>query len=241
MNMRLLCAFVLLGSVLAVSQQPFLDSHQWIALRDEASGAVPYENLSIHHAAARVPATAQFDDAAQFILQRAREYGLADVHAEQFPVDGKTQYGLMRSYFAWNRGKRRTLGGSSALDREAKARGAQGTNPISPWANDADARRIPVRTSNFGPLTYQNDDVLVDRLGRDRVNKIKLLNSEATPLFNVQDQSELYAYEMFNFVDGKRTAGEIRDAVSAEYGPLPIDLVSDYLNACSEAKLLSWK
>jgi hypothetical protein len=57
----------------------------------------------------------------------------------------------------------------------------------------------------------------------------------------VQDQSELYAYEIFNFVDGKRTVGEIRDAVSAEYGPLSIDLVSDYLNACSEAKLLSWK
>jgi aminopeptidase YwaD len=130
---------------------------------------------------------------------------------------------------------------NSWLDREAKARGAQGTTPVSPWANDATARRVPVRTSDFGPLTYQNDDVLVDLLGRERVNKIKLLNSEATPLFNVQDQSELYAYEIFNFVDGKRTVGDIRDAVSAEYGPLPIDLVSDYLNACSEAKLLSWK
>jgi hypothetical protein len=127
------------------------------------------------------------------------------------------------------------------LDREAKARGAQGTNPVSPWANDATARRVPVRTSDFGPLTYQNDDVLIDRLGQERVHKIKLLNSEATPLFNVQDQSELYAYEIFNFVDGKRTVGEIRDAVSAEYGPLPIDLASDYLNACSEAKLLSWE
>jgi hypothetical protein len=59
------------------------------------------------------------------------------------------------------------------------------------------------------------------------------------PLFNVQDQSELYAYEIFNFVDGKRTVGEIRDAVSAKYGPLPVDLVADYLNACAEAKLLS--
>jgi aminopeptidase YwaD len=127
------------------------------------------------------------------------------------------------------------------IDREAKVRGAQGTNPVNPWANDATAHRIPVRTSDFGPLTYQNDDVLVDRLGRERVNKIKLLNSEATPLFSVQDQSELYAYEIFNFVDGKRTVGGIRDAVSAEYGPLPIDLVTDYLNACSEAKLLSWK
>jgi aminopeptidase YwaD len=57
----------------------------------------------------------------------------------------------------------------------------------------------------------------------------------------VQDQSELYAYEIVNFVDGKRTAGEIRDAVSAEYGPLPLSLVTDYLEACAEAKVIAWK
>jgi aminopeptidase YwaD len=130
---------------------------------------------------------------------------------------------------------------NSWLDRAAKARGAQGANPVSPWVNDATARRIPVRTSEFGPLMYQNDDVLLSRLGQERVDKIKLLNSEATPLFSVQDHSELYAYEIFNFVDGKRTVGEIRDAVSAEYGPLPLDLVADYLSACAEAKLLSWE
>ncbi len=57
----------------------------------------------------------------------------------------------------------------------------------------------------------------------------------------MQDQSELYAYEIVNFVDGKRTVGDIRDAVSAEYGPLPIDLVTDYLEACVEAKVIQWK
>src|SRR5258708_31226309 len=48
-----------------------------------------------------VPATAEFDQAAEFMLERAREYGLAEVQSEQFPIDGKTQYGLMRSYLAW--------------------------------------------------------------------------------------------------------------------------------------------
>ncbi len=48
-----------------------------------------------------MPATAEFDQAAQFILERAREYGLSEVQSEQFPVDGKTQYGLMRSYLGW--------------------------------------------------------------------------------------------------------------------------------------------
>ena len=50
----------------------------------------------------RVPATAAFDQAAQFILQRAKEYGLADAHTEQFPIDGVKQYGLMRSYLSWS-------------------------------------------------------------------------------------------------------------------------------------------
>jgi hypothetical protein len=35
--------------------------------------------------------------------------------------------------------------------------------------------------------------------------------------------------------------GEIRDAVSAEYGSLPVGLVSDYLDACAEAKIIQWK
>jgi len=103
------------------------------------------------------------------------------------------------------------------------------------------AQKIPVRVGDFGPLTYQDDNVLQARLGPERVAKIKLLNSEATPLLNEQELSELYAYEIVNFVDGKRSVGEIRDAVSAEYGPLAVDLVHDYLDACREAGLIQWK
>jgi hypothetical protein len=127
------------------------------------------------------------------------------------------------------------------IDESAKARGVKGASPQSPWAGDAEAHKIPARIGEFGPLTYQNDDVLLARLGRDRYAKIKLLDSEATPLLSVADQSELYAYEISNFVDGIRTVGEIRDAVSAEFGPLPVSLVADYLNACAEAGIVAWK
>jgi len=127
------------------------------------------------------------------------------------------------------------------IDSQAKARGAQSPEPKAPWSPDLAARKIPVRIGDFGPLTYQNDNVLKARLAPERVANIKLLNSEATPLLNEQDLSELYAYEIVNFVDGKRTVGEIRDAVSAEYGPLPIELVNDYLDACKEAGIVQWK
>jgi hypothetical protein len=91
------------------------------------------------------------------------------------------------------------------------------------------------------PLTYQNDNVLLARLGKERYSRIRMLNSDATSLLSVQDQSELYAYEIVNFVNGKRTVGQIRDAVSGEYGPLRVNLVVDYLNACAEAKGIRWK
>jgi aminopeptidase YwaD len=127
------------------------------------------------------------------------------------------------------------------LDSQAKLRGAKGAAPKAPWADASDAKRVPIRIGEFGPLTYQNDNVLLARLGKERYGKIKLINSEATQLLNVRDQSELYAYEIVNFVNGKRTVGEIRDAVSAEYGPLPVNLVADYLDACAEAGVIQWQ
>jgi aminopeptidase YwaD len=129
----------------------------------------------------------------------------------------------------------------SWIDVQVKARGANGKSPTAPWSDSKEAKRVPSRVGEFGPLTYQNDNVLLARLGKERYAKIKLINSEATQMLNVRDQSELYAYEIVNFVNGKRSAGEIRDAVSAEYGPLPINLVADYLDACVAAGVMEWK
>jgi aminopeptidase YwaD len=132
-------------------------------------------------------------------------------------------------------------GFQSSIDSQARSRGPKGTAPTAPWADNADAKHVPIRIGEFGPLTYQNDNVLLARLGKERYGKIKLINADATQLLNVRDLSELYAYEIFNFVDGRRSVGEIRDAVSAEYGPLPVNLVADYLEACAEAGVIRWK
>jgi len=126
------------------------------------------------------------------------------------------------------------------IDSRAKA-AAKATKPKAPWLGLPDAQRIPVRIGEFGPLTYQNDNVLLARLGKERYAKIQLLNTGGTPMLSVRDQGELYAYEIVNFVDGRRTVGEIRDAVSAEYGSLPVNLVFDYLQACADAEVIQWK
>jgi aminopeptidase YwaD len=42
---------------------------------------------------------------------------------------------------------------------------------------------------------------------------------------------EEYAYEALNFADGTRSVRQITAALSAEYGPVSEDLVSEYLRA----------
>lgn len=45
---------------------------------------------------------------------------------------------------------------------------------------------------------------------------------------------EEYAYEVLNFADGKRNMMQIQTAVSAEYRPVPVNLVLEYLQALEE-------
>ena len=61
---------------MARAQHPFLSDAQWSSLRNEASGTAPYENLRALTRLHRVPATPEFDQAANLMLERAKEYGL---------------------------------------------------------------------------------------------------------------------------------------------------------------------
>jgi hypothetical protein len=47
-----------------------------------------------------------------------------------------------------------------------------------------------------------------------------------------------YIYETLNLVNGKRNARDIRDLVSAEYGPVPLDVIVEYLKALQAAGVL---
>jgi hypothetical protein len=47
-----------------------------------------------------------------------------------------------------------------------------------------------------------------------------------------------YAYEALNLVDGRRNAQQIRDAVSATYGPIPLELVVEYLKALDSIRVI---
>ena len=88
-------------------------------------------------------------------------------------------------------------------------------------------RRMP---SLKGPMTVFGYDYFIDHYGADAERAVRLLSYEGT-----RGGGGDYAYEALNFADGTRTAQEIRDAVSAEYGPIPLDVVVEFLKALEKA------
>jgi hypothetical protein len=90
------------------------------------------------------------------------------------------------------------------------------------------------KTKPKGPMAVFGFDYFeVEWAKRGHTTKPKLLEYEG-----LWGGGEEYAYEVLNFADGKRNAQEIRDAVSAEYGPVPLELVVEYLKALEEIGIL---
>ena len=85
-----------------------------------------------------------------------------------------------------------------------------------------------------GPLAVFGYDYFEDHAKAAGVATPKLMSYEG-----LWGGGEEYAYEVLNFADGKRNAQEIRDAVSAEYGPVPLEMVVEYLKALEKIGVVS--
>lgn len=77
-----------------------------------------------------------------------------------------------------------------------------------------------------GPMWGFGYSYFEDKLGVGKARDLRLLR-----FHGAHGSGGDYAYEALNFVDGKRTAGIIRDSLSAVYGPVPFDVVLEYLRA----------
>jgi hypothetical protein len=82
------------------------------------------------------------------------------------------------------------------------------------------------RSEPKGPLAVFGYDYFGEHAKAAGIATPKLLSYEG-----LWGGGEEYAYEVLNFANGKRNAQEIRDAVSAEYGPVPVEMVLEYLLA----------
>ncbi len=84
-----------------------------------------------------------------------------------------------------------------------------------------------------GPMSAFGYDYFTDHYTSERERSLRL------PQFQgLHGSGGEYAYEILNLVNGKRTAQEIRDAVSATYGPVPLELVFEYLRALESIRVI---
>jgi hypothetical protein len=77
-----------------------------------------------------------------------------------------------------------------------------------------------------GPMSVFGYDYFNDKYGAERARKIKLLEFRG-----LRGRGDEYAYELLNLVNGERNVRQVRDDVSAIYGPIQLELVAEYLAA----------
>ena len=107
-------------------------------------------------------------------------------------------------------------------------------NLLSPQVANGDGRivfkRSPTIKGTMGAFGY---DYFTDHYGEERARSVRLLR------FNgLRGSGGEYAYEVLNLTDGKRNVQQIRDAVSAIYGPVPVEFVLEYLRALQTIKVV---
>ncbi len=97
-----------------------------------------------------------------------------------------------------------------------------------------EARLIFRRNPNIkGPMTAFGYDYFTDHVGDEKERNIRLLQYQG-----LRGSGSEYAYEVLNLVDGHRSVEQIRNYVSAVYGPVPLDLVLEYLRALESIKIV---
>lgn len=101
-----------------------------------------------------------------------------------------------------------------------------GDGGVAPDSRGATAIVYTRNENPKGPMSVFGYDYLVDHLGKSKADALALPNYTG-----LRAEGESYALEALNFVDGKRSVQTIRDALAAEFGPVPLEHVFEYLAA----------
>ena len=115
---------------------------------------------------------------------------------------------------------------TAGLRTRAQARGVEASTP--PSLEPRTDERIPLRLTR-GPLDFA-------------LPGSRLPESEAawyrSPGFALHADAR---FELVNFIDGKRSVSEIRNALSAEFAPVQTEIVARYLEDLVKVGAVSWK
>ena len=109
------------------------------------------------------------------------------------------------------------------------------TGEVGPAAApQGDGRLVFRRNAKLkGPMGAFGYDYFTDHYGAERERELRLLRFQG-----MRGSGGEYAYEVLNLVNGRRTAQDIRDVVSAVYGPVPLELVVEYLRALESIRVI---
>ena len=113
-----------------------------------------------------------------------------------------------------------------SVDGWARGMGLPASGPE--WSGPEADDRVPVRLTR-GPLAGGLPASLLPD------GRAAWYASSANPLRGN------YAFELVNFIDGERDITGIRNAVSAEFGPVPVAAVARFVEDLVEAGLAEWK
>lgn len=125
----------------------------------------------------------------------------------------------------------------AAYRRITGQQAALGTVPLETTFEADEAAIVYIRAdAPKGPMSGFGYSYLSDKLGAERASALRLPGHAAT-----WGKSHAYDYEALNFVDGRRSVTGVRDALAAEFGPVPLEFVVEYLGALAEIGILEQK
>ncbi len=100
---------------------------------------------------------------------------------------------------------------------------------------EGEAARVYRRNKEpLGPMAVFGYDYFRARYGEEKADRLGLLRHDGA-----RGGGAEYAYEALNLVDGTRTVQEIHHTLTALYGAIPADLVTEYLNALASIGVLT--
>ncbi len=117
---------------------------------------------------------------------------------------------------------------SKSIKQRAYSLGMKKGYLMEPNANANTDERIPIRLTR-GPIdgSFMNENL--------KAADLEWLNANRSALRGNRQ------FELHNFIDGKKTVTEIRNALSAEYGPVVHDVVRNYIELLVNNGLARWK
>jgi hypothetical protein len=98
--------------------------------------------------------------------------------------------------------------------------------PVPEQTSASDLHRYRRLAEPKGPMSAFGYEYLEDKLGPAKTAALKLLKHHGQ-----RGSGGEYAYEALNLANGERTDQQTRDMLSAIYGPVPVEYVTEYLAA----------